>query len=115
MLAQSVGVNLADVEQILIGGSFGQYLNVEKAIEIGLLPDLPWERFHFLGNTAARGAYMALLSEAAHAEVRAIARRITYLELAADNAFTDQFLAALFLPHTDLTLFPSVKHVLVKV
>ena len=113
MLAQSVGVNFDDVEQILIGGSFGQYINVEKAIQIGLLPDVPWERFQFLGNTAARGAYMALLQETARAEVEAIAHKLTYLELAADNAFTDQFLAAMFLPHTDLTQFPSVQRVLI--
>lgn len=115
MLAQSVGVNLADVEQILIGGSFGQYLNVEKAIEIGLLPDLPWERFHFLGNTAARGAYMALLKNESRDQIRSIAKKMTYLELAADNAFTDQFMAALFLPHTDETQFPNVHQVLEKV
>ena len=54
VLCRSVGVELADVEQILIGGAFGQYINVEKAIRIGLLPDLPSERFHFLGNTSAR-------------------------------------------------------------
>jgi uncharacterized 2Fe-2S/4Fe-4S cluster protein (DUF4445 family) len=108
MLAQSVGVNLADVEQILIGGSFGQYINVEKAIEIGLLPDMPWDRFHFLGNTAARGAYMALLKNEARDKIQAIANKMTYLELAADNAFTDQFMAALFLPHTDEAQFPNV-------
>lgn len=108
MLARSVGVALSDVEQVLVGGSFGQYINVEKAIQIGLLPDLPWERFRFLGNTAARGAYMALLSSEAAEQVNEIAKKLTYLELAADNAFTDQFLAALFLPHTDLTQFPSV-------
>jgi uncharacterized 2Fe-2S/4Fe-4S cluster protein (DUF4445 family) len=115
MLAQSVGVNLADVEQILIGGSFGQYINVEKAIEIGLLPDLPWDRFNFLGNTAARGAYMALLKNQARDDISQIARKLTYLELAADNAFTDQFMAAMFLPHTDETQFPTVHQVLEKV
>ena len=112
MLAQSVGVKLEDVEQILIGGSFGQHINVEKAIEIGLLPDLPWDRFQFLGNTAARGAYRALLKREAREQIEEIARKMTYLELAADNAFTDQFLAALFLPHTDMTQFPSVQKVL---
>ncbi len=112
MLAHSVGMTLNDVEQMLIGGSFGQYLNIEKAIEIGLLPDLPWDRFHFLGNTAARGAYMALLRRDARDEIAAIAKKMTYLELAADNAFTDQFMAALFLPHTDMTQFPSVQKLL---
>jgi uncharacterized 2Fe-2S/4Fe-4S cluster protein (DUF4445 family) len=112
MLAHSVGMTLKDVEQMLIGGSFGQYLNIEKAIEIGLLPDLPWDRFHFLGNTAARGAYMALLRHDARDEIAAIAKKMTYLELAADNAFNDQFMAALFLPHTDMAQFPSVEKVL---
>lgn len=112
MLAQSVGMTMNDVEQMLIGGSFGQYLNIEKAVEIGLLPDLPWDRFKFLGNTAARGAYMALLHKEARDEIAAIAKKMTYLELAADNAFTDQFMAALFLPHTDMTQFPSVAKVL---
>ena len=111
-LAQSVGMTINDVEQMLIGGSFGQYLNVEKAMEIGLIPDLPWENFHFLGNTAARGAYMALLRRDAREEIADIAKKMTYLELAADNTFTDYFMAALFLPHTDMTLFPSVQKVL---
>jgi uncharacterized 2Fe-2S/4Fe-4S cluster protein (DUF4445 family) len=112
VLVHSVGMTLNDVEQMLIGGAFGQYLNVEKAIQIGLLPDLPWDRFHFLGNTAARGAYMALLRRDARDEIEAIARKMTYLELAADNTFTDQFTAALFLPHTDLTQFPSIRLIL---
>jgi uncharacterized 2Fe-2S/4Fe-4S cluster protein (DUF4445 family) len=94
---------------MLIGGSFGQYLNIEKAIQIGLLPDLPWDRFHFLGNTAARGAYMALLRREAREEIAEIAKKMTYLELAADNTFNEQFMAALFLPHTDMTQFPSVQ------
>lgn len=112
MLAHSVGMTMNDVEQMLIGGSFGQYLNIEKAIEMGLLPDLPWDRFKFLGNTAARGAYMALLRRDAREEIAAIAKKMTYIELAADNAFTEQFMAALFLPHTDMTQFPSVEKVL---
>jgi uncharacterized 2Fe-2S/4Fe-4S cluster protein (DUF4445 family) len=112
MLAHSVGMTMADVEQMLIGGSFGQYLNIEKAVEIGLLPDLPWDRFHFLGNTAARGAYMALLRHDARDAIAEIASKMTYIELAADNAFTDQFMAALFLPHTDMNAFPSVQKVL---
>ncbi|NIV35573.1 MAG: DUF4445 domain-containing protein, partial [Anaerolineae bacterium] len=56
VLVQSVGLELADVEQVFIAGAFGQYINVEKAIQIGLLPDMPWDRFHYLGNTSALGA-----------------------------------------------------------
>jgi uncharacterized 2Fe-2S/4Fe-4S cluster protein (DUF4445 family) len=108
VLAQSLGLALADAEQVLVGGSFGQYINVEKAVQIGLLPDLPWERFKFLGNTSVLGTYMALLSREARANLKAIADRLTYLELSADNTFYDAFTSALFLPHTDLELFPSV-------
>lgn len=108
VLAQSVGVRLEDVERLIIGGAFGKYLNVEKAVQIGLLPDLPWERFHFLGNTAVLGAYRALLSRTARAQIKAIAEKMTYLELSADNTFYDAFTHALFLPHTELSRFPSV-------
>jgi uncharacterized 2Fe-2S/4Fe-4S cluster protein (DUF4445 family) len=111
-LAQSVGVDMADVSQMFIGGAFGQYLNVEKATQIGLLPDLPWDRFHFLGNTSIKGAYMALLRRDMRAEIDAAASKMTYLELSADNTFYDQFTSALFMPHTDIERFPSVTAVL---
>ena len=62
VLAERVGVPLDSVERFLIGGSFGKYINVEKAVQIGLLPDLPWEQFQFLGNTSVKGAYLALLN-----------------------------------------------------
>jgi uncharacterized 2Fe-2S/4Fe-4S cluster protein (DUF4445 family) len=108
ILARSVGLSLADVEQVLIGGAFGQYINVENAIQIGLLPDKPFESFHFLGNTSIRGAYMALLSRDIRERVKKVGEMMTYLELSADNTFFDEFNAAMFLPHTDESLFPSV-------
>jgi uncharacterized 2Fe-2S/4Fe-4S cluster protein (DUF4445 family) len=121
-LAEAVGVELAMVDELLIGGSFGQHINVEKAVEIGLLPDLAmdgdddgadrWARFRYLGNTSLRGAYYALLNRDLRAEVRDIAGKMTYLELSADNRFYEQFTSALFLPHTNIALFPSVEAVL---
>jgi uncharacterized 2Fe-2S/4Fe-4S cluster protein (DUF4445 family) len=109
VLADRVGVELGSVERLLIGGAFGKYINVEKAVGIGLLPDLPWERFEFLGNTSVKGAYLALLDRDARAEVASIASAMTYIELSADNSFYEAFTSALFLPHTDLSLFPSVE------
>lgn len=109
VLCRSVGIEVGDVEQILIGGAFGQYISVEKAIEIGLLPDQPVERFHFLGNTSALGAYTALLCVTMRREVLEVARKMTYLELSADNSFMEEYTSALFLPHTDLDAFPTVK------
>ena len=114
VLCASVGVDLADVEQIFIGGAFGQYLNVEKAIRIGLLPDQPVEKFHFLGNTSALGAFAALLCVSVRRDVTDVASKMTYLELSADNTFMDEYTSALFLPHTDLTGFPSVRAALAK-
>jgi uncharacterized 2Fe-2S/4Fe-4S cluster protein (DUF4445 family) len=114
VLAEQVGVKLENVEQILIGGSFGKYINVEKAIQIGLLPDVPWERFNFLGNTSVKGAYLALLNSDKRQKIKDIANNMTYIELSADNTFYEAFMSALFLPHTDLNRFPTVKAALNK-
>jgi uncharacterized 2Fe-2S/4Fe-4S cluster protein (DUF4445 family) len=114
VLADQVGVALEDATKVLIGGSFGKYINVEKAIQIGLLPDMPWDRFEFLGNTAVRGAYRALLDWQVRDRIKQIAERMTYIELSADNTFYDAFMSAMFLPHTDANKFPSVEAVLSK-
>jgi uncharacterized 2Fe-2S/4Fe-4S cluster protein (DUF4445 family) len=111
VLASSVGTELADVQRVLIGGAFGQYINVEKAVQIGLLPDLPWDRFHFLGNTSVLGTYMALLSMFSRERVKEVADKMTYIELSADNTFYNEFTAALFLPHTDISRFPNVAEI----
>jgi uncharacterized 2Fe-2S/4Fe-4S cluster protein (DUF4445 family) len=108
VLATSVGVEMETVDQLFIGGSFGKYINVEKAVQIGLLPDMPLEKFKFLGNTAARGAYYALLTWQSRQRLEQIASQMTYIELSADNSFYEAFTSALFLPHTDLEKFPSV-------
>jgi uncharacterized 2Fe-2S/4Fe-4S cluster protein (DUF4445 family) len=112
VLVRSVGIELADVEQVFISGAFGQYINVEKAIQIGLLPDMPWDRFHYLGNTSVLETFYSLASRPMRREVIQVARKMTYLELSADNTFYDQFMSALFLPHTDITAFPSVMRIL---
>ncbi len=111
ILAESASVPLELVEQFLIGGSFGKYINIEKAIQIGLLPDITWDRFQFLGNTSIRGAYFALLDWKAREKIADIASRMTYIELSSDNSFFEAFTSALFFPHTDLASFPSVEAV----
>jgi uncharacterized 2Fe-2S/4Fe-4S cluster protein (DUF4445 family) len=112
VLADTVGIQLESVSKVLVGGSFGKYINVEKAVQIGLLPDLPWEQFDFLGNTSVKGAYYALLDWRKREQLTEIAKRMTYIELSADNSFYDAFTSALFLPHTDLYKFPSVAEAL---
>lgn len=109
VLAENVGVPLESVDKVLVGGSFGKYINVEKAVQIGLLPDMNWSRFEFLGNTSVKGAYYALLDWRKRERIAEIAKRMTYIELSADNTFYEAFTSALFLPHTDLSRFPSVQ------
>ena len=114
VLADTVGVPLESTSRVMVGGSFGKYINVEKAVQIGLLPDMEWSRFEFLGNTSVKGAYYALLDWRRRERIGDIARRMTYIELSADNSFYDAFTSALFLPHTDMSRFPSVAQALEK-
>jgi len=102
VMARGLGISLSSVEQVLIGGAFGKHINIEAAIQIGLLPDLPWDRFKYLGNTSVWGAYNALVSKYAPRPVRGDRRKITYFELVADNSFMNELTGALFIPHTDI-------------
>ena len=108
VLVQAMGMEFGDVGKIHIGGGFGNYLNVEKAIWIGLLPDLPLERFEFIGNSSLGGARMALLSQEALEKTQEIAARMTNIELCAEPSYMEEYVGAQFLPHTDIDLFPSV-------
>jgi uncharacterized 2Fe-2S/4Fe-4S cluster protein (DUF4445 family) len=109
MLVSRTGVNLKDIEQIYIAGGFGTYLDIEKAITIGLLPDLPRERFQFIGNSSLVGAKEIILSYEASVNAQKIAKSITYFELSVEPKYIDEYTAALFFPHTDESRFPTVK------
>jgi uncharacterized 2Fe-2S/4Fe-4S cluster protein (DUF4445 family) len=107
-LLKEVGYGFKDVKKVYIAGGFGNYLDVERAITIGLLPDLPVEKFEFLGNTSIMGAYMALLSKNLRKDVEDIAKKMTYMELSVSRSFMDEYVSALFLPHTNTDEFPTV-------
>lgn len=109
VLLREVGLSLEIVERVYIAGGFGNYLNVDKAIMIGMLPDLPKEKFSFIGNTSIAGSYLCLLSQKMRHEADAIARKMTYVELSVSRGFMDEYMSALFLPHTNMDLFPTVK------
>lgn len=100
---------LEAVSKILIGGGFGNYLNLRDSIRIGLLPDLPAEFYSFIGNSSLKGAYMALLSRSVFKHSVELGQSMTYLELSDGNEFYDEYVQAMFLPHTDMSLFPSVE------
>ncbi|HEX9860598.1 MAG TPA: ASKHA domain-containing protein, partial [Nitrospirota bacterium] len=108
-LLGEVGHGVRDLDKVYIAGGFGNYLDVERAITIGLLPDLPLEKFEFLGNTSIMGAYMALISKNLRKDVEEVARKMTYMELSVSRHFMDEYVSALFLPHTDASAFPTVE------
>jgi len=108
LLAQ-MGMGFHDIEKLYIAGGFGRYIDVERAITIGMLPDLPVEKFQFLGNTSIMGAYYALLCDRLRYEAEEIAKKMTYMELSVSRSFMDEYMSALFLPHTNLNAFPTVK------
>ncbi|MFZ5563255.1 MAG: ASKHA domain-containing protein, partial [Thermodesulfobacteriota bacterium] len=108
-LALSVGLTLPDIAFFYVAGAFGSLINPRSAIGIGMLPDLPLERFKVMGNSSLEGAALLLSSREPIKEIASIRDRITYLELNVNQDFMNRFSAAKFLPHTDISLFPSVR------
>jgi uncharacterized 2Fe-2S/4Fe-4S cluster protein (DUF4445 family) len=106
-LLDYVNCTLADVKHVYVAGGFGNYLRIPQAVGIGLLPDLPHENFHFIGNGSVQGAKMALLSKDALKYVEDVAGMMTYLELSTHHKYMNEYSSCLFLPHTDIEKFPS--------
>jgi uncharacterized 2Fe-2S/4Fe-4S cluster protein (DUF4445 family) len=109
LMLNQVGIDPESISKFYIAGGFGHYLDLDDCITIGLLPDLPRDVFKFLGNTSLIGSQMLLTSQDFHLRQQNLSRRITYIDLGSDPDYMDQYTAALFLPHTDSSRFPSVK------
>jgi uncharacterized 2Fe-2S/4Fe-4S cluster protein (DUF4445 family) len=107
-LIDYVGLKFEDTETLFVAGGFGNYLDIPKAIGIGLLPDIDPGRVRFIGNSSLMGARMCLLSTHNLERAAQIARNMTNIELSTYQPFMDEYVAAMFLPHTDKRLFPSV-------
>jgi uncharacterized 2Fe-2S/4Fe-4S cluster protein (DUF4445 family) len=107
-LLENVGLRLQDLEQVILAGAFGQFINIENAIAIGLLPDLPREQYHFVGNGSLQGATLLAFSRELLEEERRMADMMTNFELSETPGYMNQYIAALFLPHTQMEYFPSV-------
>ncbi len=108
VLLDSVGLGFKDLEQVIIAGGFGRHLDLEKAIFIGLLPELDIEKFLFVGNGSLLGARLLSFSKDLLKEAERIASMMTNLELSNHPTFMSEFIAAMFLPHTDTSAFPQV-------
>jgi len=107
VLLRKTGKTVDEVQQVVIAGGFGYHLDIDRAILIGMFPDVPRKKYAFIGNGALGGARHALLSSRARKEMVGISHRMTYFELSVDNEFYDEFSSSLFIPHTDLERFPS--------
>jgi len=105
VLIQKVGMEFADIAKVYIAGGFGRYLDTGNAREIGLIPNLPADKYVFLGNTSLSGTTMALVSKTHREKIKEIAKQITYIDLGLEPEYMHEYTAALFLPHTDERLF----------
>jgi uncharacterized 2Fe-2S/4Fe-4S cluster protein (DUF4445 family) len=107
-LMQATGTGPKDLDAVYLAGGFGNFLNIRHAVRIGMLPDVSLEKIWFVGNTSIMGSKAALLSYDALRRSEQIAESMTYVDLMSDPDYMEEFIRASFLPHTDLSLFPSV-------
>lgn len=104
-LLKSIELSFDDLDRIYIAGGFGSYLNMEDAVIIGLLPKVSTDKIIFLGNSSLIGAYLTLTSKEYRQKEKEIANNITYIDLSNEPGYMDEYMAALFIPHTDHSLF----------
>ncbi len=109
ILVKHMELNFSDIKKVFIAGGFGNYLDMENAITIGLLPDIERSKFKFVGNSSLLGAREIMLSSDAARKAEEIAKKITYFELSTDPKYMDEYVAALFFPHTDANRFANIK------
>lgn len=108
-LLEEVGLTMKDIDRIYLAGGFGSYVDLEKAMVIGLLPEIDPDRIRFIGNGSLMGAKMSSLTNRIRKDVVEVTKRMTNFELSETPSFMDNYVAALFLPHTDMDQFPKLK------
>jgi uncharacterized 2Fe-2S/4Fe-4S cluster protein (DUF4445 family) len=108
LLLKNLGINFDSIDAFYISGGFGKNIDIENAVTIGLFPDINRKKYHYLGNTSFYGTYLMLLSEKNKALVDKYSEKMTYIELNTENDYMNEYSASLFLPHTNMRLFPSV-------
>ena len=107
-LLQSVDMTADCIERVFVAGGIGSGINMKNAVRIGMLPDVPLQTYHYIGNSSLTGAYAMVLGDDAIEKCHQVAANMTYLELSTYPGYMDSFVAACFLPHTDAKRFPSV-------
>lgn len=108
-LMEEVGLSMDMIEHITLAGGFGSYIDLEKAMTIGLLPEIDPSRVTYLGNGSMLGARMSSLTNVIRKDVVEVTKKMTNFELSETPSYMDNYVAAMFIPHTDVNKFPRLK------
>ena len=108
-LLEEVGMSMDMIERIILAGGFGSYIDLEKAMTIGLLPEIDPDRVIFIGNGSLMGARMSSLTNRIRKDVVEVTKKMTNFELSETPSYMDHYVAAMFIPHTEIDNFPGVK------
>ena len=108
-LLAEVGMSMDDLDRIILAGGFGSYIDLEKAMVIGLLPEIDADKVTFIGNASLLGARMSALTNRIRRDVVDVTRNMTNFELSETPSYMDNYVAALFLPHTNIDQFPRLQ------
>ena len=104
----SLDFDVSMIDDVYVAGGIGSGINMQNAVNIGMFPDIPIEKFHYIGNSSLTGAYLMLLSTPAEKKTYELASNMTYMELSTVPIYMDEFVGACFIPHTDTGMFPTV-------
>ena len=107
-MLSSLDFDVSMIDDVYVAGGIGSGINMRNAVNIGMFPDIPLEKFHYIGNSSLTGAYLMLLSTAAEKKTYELASNMTYMELSTVPTYMDEFVGACFIPHTDTGMFPDV-------
>ena len=108
-MLSSLDFDVSMIDDVYVAGGIGSGINMRNAVRIGMFPDIPLEKFHYIGNSSLSGAYLMLLSTPAEKKTYELAANMTYMELSTVPTYMDEFVGACFIPHTDSSLFPSAE------
>jgi len=106
-LLNAVDMTVDMIDTVYVAGGIGSGINMHNSVNIGMLPDVELEKYHYIGNSSLTGAYAMVMSDQANAKCTELSTNMTYLELSTHPGYMDSFVAACFLPHTDARLFPN--------
>ncbi len=98
-----------EIKRVFLAGAFGNYINKYNAKFIGMIPDISDENIFQIGNAAGTGAQSLLLNKDLREKVKKLLKKIQYIEIATKEEFQKEFTNAMYFPHFNLELFPTLK------